>query len=482
MVNAAEKIFILEAELAKDPYRVDLLFEKGLWCLLSYNLAGIEKVTDTLARLPGIDDQNKLLMSLLDGSKTLISNGHFWFVFPRNSHPDGQQIIIDLAVTHYKSLTQIKGLSVESIILFEITQAPVSLLDYSIKGLSHIKLSGNLDTPEKFSAAIAHELSHVFWPCKNRVLSEGIALFYECLLSPREAYISSHEKAFSYIDKYSGIIPSIESLLSNSFKNDVFFTDNTSSSDEQFLIYNLAYLLIHDFLTDSNSKDVNALINQINENDDEQAFTVFSTFFKKPLTRFVQPQAIPVKNKKNYISLEQIESRIRRDRLSNEHISFDEYYDDIVADAANSDKNGDLVSIQIRLLLVKLFEHASNRKKIDLISLGLIENLTTSLPPSKFSLEQSYFKAKTKLLRLLVSTDTMEKFSLLSEVDELFKKSLGEHSLKTEAHIDYAKFELAAPATFGRDLQKVNDLLSEVETDAHYQCEINKVRADVALV
>lgn len=480
-MNLLSKLEAVESQLANDPYQIDLLFEKVLLSIAQGAVTQAQHAFDIFSRFPGVDTHTSLLASIFDGTKELRVSERFWFVFPRNSDKVVQDFVMDLAGQHFQALVLLKGEAPDGIVLFEMTPYPISLMDYSLSGVNLIKLSGTVDTPQSYSAAIAHELSHVFWPCKNRVLSEGIALVYESKLAPEGAYVRSYEDALAYIYQYEGLVPSLPTLLSNSFKDDVLFKRNTSSSQEQMLIYNLAYVLMHHFVSHAQGGQVNALIDKINQVDDSQAYAVFNEFLSEDVEPFFTSLVSHRDEQQVPANFEEIEMSIVQDRKANEQVSFDKYYYRVErAGMANKGRDESQL-MRIRLLLVKLYQQLAKQEDVDLVALSLAEQLTDALPVQGFQYEVAYLKARTGLIRLQLSKDVLEKGRLLSEVDALFAQSMANHSLSAEAYIDYAKFELSTPAAFGRDLGKVETLLSQMKGFGQYRDEIESLREQLAL-
>ena len=360
-----------------------------------------------------------------------------------------------------------------------MSTSPVSLLDYSLEGVNLIRLSAELDTKDEFSSALAHELSHVFWPCENRVIAEGIALYFESLLAPNESFISSNHSALNIVQKYPHDLPSLDILLSSSFSNDIFFTENTNSSDEQLLIYNIAFLLIAQFVDVNGVKRISSLAHAINVAENGKEVHTFLSFFDDKLPSFLNGPSNVMDRQEQCLDLSQIESVLREDRVGNEQKAFDKYYTAVEANYSKNSKNAEVCILKIRLLLVKLYKQISERKTVHNLSLCLVEELINRLDASKYAKERSFFLAKNTLIRLVTSRNALEMTKLRPVIEAYFLQSLGEHQFETEACIDYAKFELATPKVAGRDLNKAKDLYLRIMHDSRYQKEIDKLKNDI---
>lgn len=466
----------IEAILKDNPYRIEFLFEKALILINVNKEHEAKEVITTFTKLPGVDQHSKLLFSLIERRNKLQYKDNFWFIFPEDSSNKFCELIIRLAKLQSTNLKKLKGSTPDELILFEITPYATSLLDYSLPGVSYIRLSGLDGTLQKYSAAIAHELSHVFWMTKNRVISEGIALYYESALAPDAAFIGSYTEALEYLKNYDQVIPTIKTLLSNRFSEDVFFSRNTSSTKEQLLIYNLAFILMHKFINYSKNKNIELLISRIERSEDENAYDIFCSFFDNPIGNSFCELVEKTSTKHEAIDYKGIELDILKDRLSEKSSSFDLHYK-MVAKVDES-LTGCLKTtvIRIRLLLLKIYRQVNEKECIDQVALALTEDLIQSLSNSKFEKEAFYFLAKANIIRLLTTNDAVEKYKLLELINQFFEKSLDDHTLTTEAHIDYAKFKLSTPVEFGRDLNGIVKLVDDIELDKLYHGEIKNLK------
>ncbi|PKH85430.1 hypothetical protein [Colwellia sp. Bg11-28] len=463
--------------LSQDPYQINLLYIKVLLNLTLGNKGEVTQLLKILGRIPGINEQISPLILLAEETKILVSSGEFWFIFPLESDDESQKFIIDFSLEHYDRLLTITGRIPQGTIIFEMTPYPISFLDYSIEGLNIIELSGLMDDSDRYSSTIAHELSHVFWPCKNRVISEGIALVYENKLATAGAFIPSVTKAIEYVKRYTGTFPSLTTLLTNSFKDDVFFERRTSSTDEQILIYNLAFLLIKFFSESASNSSIDVLIAAINKSEDKSADTIFLSLCGKSSDELEAFLNYPKVEDTSAIDLQEVEDNILEDRLLNKDVSYEKFYQKLHLLSVNSE----IEILKARVILMRLYAQINQGLNIDLVILCEAEQLADSLSDKGLVTESSYIKARISLIKLVKTNDFIEKSQLISKVHGHFQSSFGDNRLKSEAYIDYAKFEFATPEAFGRDIGKVKELLKLAEGDMRYRQEIDSIKADIEL-
>jgi len=475
-MEIAAKLKTLNKQLANDPYQISLLYEKALLNILINNESEVAKILGLLARIPGLEVQTSPLLSLSIKESVLMFSGKFWFIFPEESDHESRQSIIDLAQKHFDKLLKITGRKIQGITVFELTPYPVSYLDYSIDGLNFVKLSGLISDYDTYSSTIAHELSHIFWPCKNRVISEGIALVYENILAPEGAFIPSISKAVEYVNTYKSAFPSITTLLTNSFQDDVFFERRTSSSDEQVLIYNLAFLLIKFYSESANSKNIDSLIATINKSEDKLAETIFLSLCGKSPDELRFFLNYPEVSDSSIVDLQKIDNYVLEDRRSNKDTSYEKFYQSLHLQCVSTE----VEVLKARVLLMRLYSQCSQSIDIDLVTLYEVEQLAETLSDKGLVTESSYIRARISVIKLMRSTDVIEKSQLMPEIHGYFQESLGKNSLKSEAYIDYAKFELATPIAFGRNIAKVNELLEVAGSDLRYTQEIDYIKTQIA--
>lgn len=462
--------------LIQDPYQIHLLFEKALINIFCKNKEAAKDVLVTLHRLSGIEDQLSSLDSLLDGHKRLVFSNDKWFIVPTDSNESSCEQIIQCTHQHHLYLSSLYQRNAELLLIIELVPLSYSYLDHSIDNLAIVKLTGLENTLTQHSAALVHELTHVFLPCKNRVLSEGAALYIENKQVPTDSYVASVDDSNIFVNNYKGTIPSLSFLLSNVFKNDVFFENKTENSQEQELIYHLSFLIVTAFVERQDISKLEELIDKINLNEDEQALIVFQSFFNDEQLTLSQILNKGYPNQSEVIEMKVVEENLRADRIGYQCSTYNEYYLKLKSKATETSCAASKILLG-RVLLGMFSYRAINQQDIELIALYEVEELAEQLGTLGFSGEGAYFKARVEAIKLLNSENGIEKAIYCNRARSSYDVAIQKMtSIHAEACIDYAVFELYVPLEHGRNVGRVTELLQQAEVDSRYIAEVQQLK------
>lgn len=469
------RITDIDRDLISNPYKINLLFEKFLVLNLLKDNINAEAVLDTLSNFPGIDQQVKNLNLLLEHEKQSSFENNIWFLFPSHSSNENRELLTQHALNHYTTLSSITK-KPNSLIIIDLVPLPYSSVDTSINGLNIISVSGLEASIEEMSAALLHELSHVFFPCKNRVLSEGIALFYENKLASSHSIITSYDDVIRFVSNYCGTIPSLDSLLSSLYEGDVFFDQKTENKDEQKLVYNLAFLLINAFIEQNGEQKLDLLINNINQNESSQTKSIYLSYFNSNGFSFDSLIGDIQSDKTQGFDIALIEKILYQDRLNHQYKAYEKFYK-----VFNQKTNSlDLIEhkiLQGKMLLTVLNHQIFYKKKIDMMILQEVETIATILQKQGASIEADYFTARSECTRLINCENGIEKAIFGSRARSSFDNALNKDSaLYSECCIDFAIFELYIPREYGQDIGHVKTLLDEIKCGSKYDKEVENIK------
>jgi hypothetical protein len=475
-MDMLDRLESINRQLIQDPYQIHLLFEKILINVFCKNKETAKEILLTLHRLSGIEDQLSSLDSLLDGHKKLIFSNGKWFIMPADSNEGSCEQIIQCTHQHHLYLSSLYQRNTELLLIIELVPLPYSYLDHSIDNLAFIKLSGLENTLTQHSAALVHELTHVFLPCKNRVLSEGVALYIENKQVPTDSYVASVDDSNCFIDNYKGTIPSLSFLLSNVFKDDVFFENKTENSQEQELIYHLSFLVVTAFVEKKGIYKLEELIDKINLSEDEQALTVFQSFFNDEQLKLSQLLNKDYRIQSEVIEVKVVEDKLRADRIDYQCSAYNEYYLKLKGKATETSCATSKILLG-RVLLGMFSYRAISRQDLELIALYEVEELAEQLGALGFSAEDAYFKARVEAIKLMNSENGIEKAIYCNRARSSYEVAIQKvTSIHPEACIDYAVFELYVPLEHGRNVGKATELLQLAEVDSRYVDEVQQIK------
>ncbi|MFT4928337.1 MAG: hypothetical protein ACI8WB_004456 [Phenylobacterium sp.] len=475
-MTLSDRLENLNRQLSQDPYQISLLFDKVLTNVALGNKDAAKAALATLHRLPNIEAQLSTLDAIFDGSKRLIATNHYWFITPAECDENSAQQVIQCGHQHYDYLSSVCQNHNKPLLIIELVPLPYSWLDHSIDNLAIIKLSGLESTLSQHSAALAHELSHVFWPCKNRVLSEGIALYFENSRVPLDAFIPSVDAAKDFVDNYQGTMPSLAGLLSNIFKDDVFFEHRTQNSQEQKLMYYLSFLIIGAFVEHQDVATLSELIDKINTSEDKEALVVFQHFFNTTDLTLTQLLNLKTTTPAQTIDIHLIEDELRADRAAYQCNAYHRYYNKLKAKVAQSHCSTSKILLA-RVLLVMFAYTIINREEIELVALYELEEIAAQLLTQGLDIESAYFTARVDAIKLMSSESGIEKAIFCNRARSSFDVATQQEGLiHAEVCIDFAVFELYVPQEHGRNVGRATQLLQTAALDQRYTSEIQQIK------
>ncbi|MEH8017078.1 hypothetical protein MN202_07540 [Rheinheimera muenzenbergensis] len=459
----------LKIELARDPYRFDLVIQQ----LLHSSVTGCGKTQqqalNILKRLPDPLQFAVMAEQLQTGQQQIMFFERYYLLAPAQMGSNAISLICKQIDHILDFLLQLEPAGLKELLVIQLMPGIFSFLDQRLSGVSYVQIEYHPHSPELVPARIAHELAHVVFPCKNRVLSEGIALYLEWSLYPAVALLGPPEQVRQQLAYYSGTKPKLELLMSAHFDQDVLFKQTTSSTAEQQFIYQAGFLLIATLVATNTVAGIATLVRLLADPAAEVLPTYLSlTSPPKELALSVQSNAATVLQE-----LADIELLICQDRLNNTSVAYQRCYAELSkVTAVPSETAIQHLLLLARLLLSKMYSDFHHQRMIEEFDSGQVKQYSAQLQQLGCPAESAYLNARLALLYAFYCEDFLQQAHWFEQVVNGYEAGLASPWVGNEAHLDYASFCLHTPVNIEQNRQRAAHLLSSVKLSSRFQAEV----------
>lgn len=462
----------LQAELTNDPYRFDLVIKQ----LLHSSEIGCERhqlqAIEVLNRLPDPLQFGVMAKKLQQNELQIVDGGRFYLLAPAGiplSTLDALQQQID-SVLDFLLRLEPEGLN--QLLVIQLSPTIFSWLDQRLQGVAYVQIEFNSHYAELATARLTHELAHVIFPCKNRVLSEGIALYFEWLLQPKTALLPSPAQVKLDISAYQGQKPSLELLLSDHFDQDIFFQQSTGSTAEQQLVYQAGFLLISKLVDELSLEAIPALLQQLAV-PDADVLQTYLRLVSAPAE--LVPQTLQLQWSESDAA--EIEQQLCQDRILRSQDSYLRYFADLSQQPAVSGQPGAPRQLLLaRLLLSKIYCDFHLQQPISDLDCRQAELFASQLESLNYSAESAYLRARLALIYAYHSEDFLEQAKWFEQVIQGYDAALESVFVGSEAHLDYAVFCLNMPVNTAENSARAAAMLDAMSIQPRYQPEVQVIR------
>jgi hypothetical protein len=462
----------LQTELAIDPYRFDLVIEQLLYSSVIGSTLHQHQATQVLNRLPDSLQFGVMAKKLQQKELQILDCDRFYLLAPAGiplSTLDGLQQQIDATLDF---LLRLEPAGLTDLLVIQLVPAIFSLLDQRLQGVAYVQIEFNPQHAELAAARLAHELAHVVFPCRNRVLSEGIALYFEWLLQPQNALLSSPAEVKAEVAAYQGQKPSLALLLSAHFDQDLFFNQNTGSTAEQQLIYQAGYLLISQLVEDISLSAIPALLQQLAD----PAADVLQTYLSmvSPPAELL-PEGVVIQLSATDVA--EIELQLCRDRILRSQDAYLRYFAALSQSTDSFLENTAQHQLLLaRLLLSKIYSDFHRQQQISELDCRQVEHYASQLEQLDHPAESAYLRARIALLYAFHSADFLEQAKWFEQVIQGYEAALDSAFVGSEAHLDYASFCLKMPVNTAENSARAAVMLDASSIHRRYQPEVQVIR------
>ncbi|MBU1308841.1 MAG: hypothetical protein KKE30_04820 [Gammaproteobacteria bacterium] len=461
----------LKMELARDPYRFDLVIQQLLHSSVTGCVKTQQQALDVLKRLPDPLQFVVMAEQLQTGQLQILFFERYYLLAPVQMGSDAISLVCKQIDHILDFLLQLEPAGFKDLLVIQLMPGIFSFLDQRLSGVAYVQIEHHPHSPELVPARIAHELAHVVFPCKNRVLSEGIALYLEWSLYPAVALLGPPEQVRQQLADYPGTKPKLELLMSAHFDQDVLFKQTTRSTAEQQFIYQAGFLLIATLVATNTVAGIATLVRSLADPAAEVLPTYLSlTSPPKELALSVLSNAIASPE------LADIELLICQDRLNNTSVAYQRCYAELSkVTAASSETAIKHLLLLARLLLSKMYSDFHQQRMIEEFDTGQVKQYSAQLQQLGWQAESAYLNARLALLYAFYSEDFLQQAQWFEQVVYGYEAGLASPWVGSEAHLDYASFCLHTPVNIEQNRQRAAHLLSSVKLSSRFQAEVQRL-------